>query len=199
MNKAANHPNHILNAKKLTERAQLIKKVNEERYLENPKQCLQCNSLLGYIFRKQKFCSRSCSTKFNNTQRKVTIVFCKMCEKELHIYPKSTKTFCNKGCRSKFIKIQNEKKFIKGISLDSKIIRELLKEKLGNFCSECKIESWNNKKITLQMDHIDGNAGNNLPNNLRLLCPNCHSQTETFGAKNRGFGRKSRGLKHTNI
>jgi len=43
---------------------------------------------------------------------------------------------------------------------------------------------WNGKDLVLQVDHIDGDSLNNLPENLRFLCPNCHSQTETFGAKN---------------
>jgi len=45
------------------------------------------------------------------------------------------------------------------------------------------------------LDHIEGDASNNLPNNLRLICPNCDSQSDTFGAKNYGKGRKSRGMK----
>lgn len=52
----------------------------------------------------------------------------------------------------------------------------------GNYyCENCKITKWNNKYITLQIHHIDGDAKNNEINNLQLLCPNCHSQTSNFG------------------
>lgn len=50
-------------------------------------------------------------------------------------------------------------------------------------CSSCGIDEWLNNPITLHMDHIDGNPRNNKLDNLRLLCPNCHSQTHTFGGK----------------
>ena len=40
-------------------------------------------------------------------------------------------------------------------------------------------------KTPLEVDHIDGDSQNNSFDNLRLLCPNCHSQTATFGSKNR--------------
>lgn len=49
-------------------------------------------------------------------------------------------------------------------------------------CSECNLKDiYNNKPIKLQIDHIDGNWKNNLITNLRFLCPNCHSQTSTYG------------------
>jgi hypothetical protein len=47
-------------------------------------------------------------------------------------------------------------------------------------CRECGISEWNGKPLTLQLDHIDGDRTNNTLDNLRLLCPNCHSQTETW-------------------
>jgi hypothetical protein len=59
--------------------------------------------------------------------------------------------------------------------------------KLGykyNQCEECGISEWNNKPIQCELDHIDGNSQNHLINNLKMLCPNCHSQTNTFRAKN---------------
>jgi ribosomal protein L44E len=52
-------------------------------------------------------------------------------------------------------------------------------------CDECGIEEeWNNKPLSLELDHIDGDKHNNKRTNLRYLCPNCHSQTSTFRVKN---------------
>lgn len=48
--------------------------------------------------------------------------------------------------------------------------------------------TWNGKHLCLQVDHIDGDPTNNVLINLRFVCPNCHSQTDTFGTKNRRRG-----------
>ena len=53
-------------------------------------------------------------------------------------------------------------------------------------CASCGISTHNGKPITLEVEHIDGNAKNNKKENVCLLCPNCHSQTDTYRSKNVG-------------
>ena len=68
-----------------------------------------------------------------------------------------------------------------------KLKKRLIKENLiTNKCSECGLQdTWNGKKIVLQLDHINGNNSDNRLENLRILCPNCHSQTDTYAGKNK--------------
>lgn len=66
-------------------------------------------------------------------------------------------------------------------------VKRYLVETYGNVCSECgQLPTWNSKPLVLQLDHIDGDSDNNHLSNLRLLCPNCHTQTETFGNAGKG-------------
>ena len=65
----------------------------------------------------------------------------------------------------------------------------------------CKICGWNTRhpttgRIPLEIDHIDGNSENNRPENLQLLCPNCHSLTSNYRNLNSGKGREWRRLKY---
>ena len=63
--------------------------------------------------------------------------------------------------------------------------KRLIKEGLlPNNCSVCGLTEWLNKQIVLHLDHINGNHSDNRIENLRILCPNCHSQTETYCGKN---------------
>lgn len=53
-------------------------------------------------------------------------------------------------------------------------------------CELCNLgPTWNDLPLTLQVDHIDGNNKNHAPENLRFLCPNCHTQTPTYSNKKR--------------
>jgi 5-methylcytosine-specific restriction endonuclease McrA len=55
---------------------------------------------------------------------------------------------------------------------------------IENQCSECGLkDKWNGKEIVLQLDHENGDRLDNRIENLRLMCPNCHSQTDTFCRK----------------
>lgn len=56
---------------------------------------------------------------------------------------------------------------------------------------------WDHSKapVSPQLDHINGNGFNNGPANLRWLCPNCHSLTDTYKSRNKGNGRHSRIIK----
>ena len=55
---------------------------------------------------------------------------------------------------------------------------------LTNRCAWCGISEWRGRPISIQIDHINGVRDDNRVENLRMLCPNCHSQTETFAARN---------------
>lgn len=54
----------------------------------------------------------------------------------------------------------------------------------GYKCEECGLTEWLNKPITLELEHIDGDNRNNAKDNLKLLCPNCHSYTDTWKGRN---------------
>lgn len=66
--------------------------------------------------------------------------------------------------------------------LKNKLISAGIKQ---NICECCGITDWNGKPLNMELHHIDGNTSNNKLENLQILCPNCHAQTDTFRAKNK--------------
>lgn len=146
---------------------------NEAAYLRDPKKCLLCQEPIPYDKRfDNKYCSSSCSATANNLRR-----------------PKKPKP------PNKSLHNQMMERFHAGILTKRPSIRKALIETRGNKCSKCGLNPiWENSPLIMTVEHIDGNAGNNSPENLCLLCPNCHSQTPTFCGKNIGNGRQSRGL-----
>ena len=108
--------------------------------------------------------------------------------------------FCNNVCQGLF-KWENETKprIIEGkVTAGAPALKKYLIETKGEKCEDCGLEStWNKKPLVLQLDHIDGDSDNNYPQNLRLLCPNCHSQTATYGSKGKGSRYKKETKRNT--
>lgn len=152
--------------------------------------CINCNK---EIKKQNKFCNSSCAATYNNKKfikRKKQKKYCINCSAEL---TKSQKKYCDAKCQQIY---RYNNKIIpsikKGTYSNSITLKKYLFETRGSKCEICNMQNiWNNKPITLQLDHIDGNSDNNNLKNLRLLCPNCHTQTDTFCAKNHNNSKRN--------
>jgi hypothetical protein len=90
----------------------------------------------------------------------------------------------DKKCKPQKIeidKVLNNEHYISAYKLKKLLIKNGLKEEV---CESCGLTEWLGKKIPLQLHHIDGNKYNNNFDNLKILCPNCHTFTETWCGKN---------------
>jgi hypothetical protein len=140
------------------------------------KRCKYCNEVIKEC---NTFCNSSCAASYNNSKHpKRTPKIVKSCPNCGGRVLREDCRFCSRSCRMQY-KINN------GIKLDPKTIRRYYLKLRGLICEECKNTHWNGLLIPLDIHHIDGNPRNNRPENIRVLCPNCHTQTDNYKSKNR--------------
>lgn len=164
-------------------------------------ECLQCQKPFkkfqhhaAQVKSGRYFCSRACQQQSTIIHR----VDCLSCKKE--VIGKG-RVYCSSECQWTHTYDENIRKWksgeIEGINAAEGLrswLRRYLLDKADNQCSECgwcKVNPTTGK-IPLQIDHVDGNYKNNTEENLRVLCPCCHSLTPTYGALNIGNGREKR-------
>lgn len=162
----------------------------------NPRPCDAC----GTLTRNTRFCSRACSARITNSEsprrRKTDVdVKCMACNADLRRSQLATKYFCSNTCRDVLRTRQKLEAWLDGTGRASgaqggKIhtwARAYLYRERGEQCEEC---GWATPhpvsgRPPLQIDHIDADHSNDRPDNLKILCPNCHTLTVTWGF----FGR----------
>lgn len=130
------------------------------------------------------------------TDKPIGLNQCAQCHKRCMFW---SEKFCSPRCHRQFKYEQyiecwknGEEDGNKGRGQVSNYIRRYLFERSNDKCEKCGWSKTNPKtgKIPLTVNHINGNWRDNRPENLELLCPNCHALTPTYGSLNRGNGRR---------
>lgn len=154
---------------------------------------------------QRKFCSKSCSVTYSNKRRERSKwstpkeqVSCLVCKNST-----VNKKFCSVKCSRTFSRIQYIEQWKSGeksgtvgkkFKTVSGHIRTHLFEINNNSCQTCGWDSINphTKTLPLEIHHIDGDYLNNRPENLQLICPNCHSLTKGYKGANAGKGNSEK-------
>lgn len=145
------------------------------------KSCEHCESQFETLDARKRFCNRSCSASQSN----------KRFPKRVAAPKKPRKSWIDKWLDGEWDGATRA-----GLST---VIRKFLLEEAGYKCQDGRsgCNGWSgvnprSGKTCLTVDHTDGDSANNSRENLVVMCPNCHSMTPTYGALNKGKGRKSR-------
>jgi hypothetical protein len=180
-----------------------LSKQNKLDYLANPKLCPHCKGPVPYEKKSENtFCSQSCGASYvqRGRKRKPTPTFlCAHCGKE-NVGKRGK--FCNSQCSADSRKFDIDAWLHGEVSGDtvmgcSAVIKRYLLEQCEGKCPKC---GWGEThpvtgNVPLEINHIDGDSKNNSPENLEVLCPNCHSLTPNFRALNKKSSRTNRGLR----
>lgn len=191
----------------------LLEEFGEKKEEEVIRYCKYCGKVLdGH--KDNIFCNHSCAAMYNNprkpprklkpktknvkinSNKTVSYTFveqrnCLSCGAELA--KRTQKLFCSTQCQADHrFKLSLEHWLETGEAPSNRAIRKYITELDGYKCDVCGISEWNGKPIVLEVEHKDGNSEDDSRENVCLICPNCHSQTDTYKGKNKGRGRHSR-------
>lgn len=151
--------------------------------------CIVCGTITEKAeWNTRRFCSNACSAvyqtkvkrKVRRTRTTTVLRTCVVCATNT-----TNAKYCSRSC-------QYRDKPDVGSYKSINAMRNYVLRHRPYICAVCGIAEWCGTPLTLQLDHIDGNATNNIMDNLRLICPNCHSQTSTYCGRNYGKGRAYR-------
>lgn len=137
---------------------------------ENLEQLVKTSNSFSEILRKQEKAISGASVKLLKSKLQQYNIVCNFSTSPIKTKDKKTLN-----------EILVENSNYQSSKLKERLIKEGIKKDVCEIC-ECSNE-WNGKTLVLQLDHINGNHSDNRLENLRIVCPNCHSQTETFGNK----------------
>ena len=158
--------------------------------------CLRCSKEHNGSFGSGKYCTIQCA----NSRGPRTDDFKKtVSEKLAGVLPWNTGKELDEEHKKKISKgltgktrynpdFSDENVFVENSSYQRfGIKKRILKNNLLEYkCSCCSNDgNWNGQKLVLQLDHINGVNNDHRLENLRFLCPNCHTQQDTYAAKNR--------------
>jgi len=161
--------------------------------------CLNCQCET----KNKKFCSLSCSATYTNKLKPIRAkrVFCKNCGKTVE---NKDKLYCSDSCKKENRvknlkwklfpignipknKLTDEQIFCENSTVARHVVKREFLKTVPHQCIICgQPDEWNNIKLVLVLDHINGINNDNRRENLRLLCPNCNSQQDTFAGRNVG-------------
>lgn len=189
-----------LGAIKSAETAALEKKNRIEAWNNNPKLCKFCNTPISYDKRRNDFCNHSCGANYLNQSKGYTLADdklhnCLFCKQDFKAKGTVEHKYCSRDCMTAFWWQETKTELVStGIdnSNANRIGKKYLIELYQGKCQLCSLDHWQGNQMPLVLDHIDGNAYNNLLSNLRVICNNCDALQPTFKSKNKGNGRFKR-------